>query len=144
MMFFMEQIFTTPQEVTQYLIKLGYTQARISAESGIPQGTVSRIASGKHREPRLSTFQKLIRLALKVKQGGTQGVSHAKEATQNPDTCDNSTTGQSSRAVATDGREAASVHKPSAGASDHAVHRESYLAAEERQQQVTIGQQEKL
>ena len=65
-------IFTTPRQAAEYLIDVGYTQARIAIESSIPQATVSRIATGRHKDPRLSTAQKLIGLAFKVKQGATQ------------------------------------------------------------------------
>ena len=64
-------IFITPRQAAEYLLDVGYTQARIAIESSIPQATVSRIATGRHKDPRLSTAQKLLGLALKVKQGIT-------------------------------------------------------------------------
>lgn len=76
-------IFITPRQAAEYLIDVGYTQARIAIESSIPQATVSRIATGRHKDPRLSTAQKLIGLALKVKQGATQTETpHGTEATE--------------------------------------------------------------
>lgn len=78
-------IFITPRQAAEYLIDVGYTQARIAIESSVPQATISRIATGRHKDPRLSTAQKLLGLALKVKQG----VSHMEtpngtEATESP------------------------------------------------------------
>lgn len=73
-------IFITPRQAAEYLIDVGYTQARIAIESSIPQATVSRIATGRHKDPRLSTAQKLLGLALKVKQGATQETPHGTEA----------------------------------------------------------------
>lgn len=64
-------IFITPRQAAEYLIDVGYTQARIAIESSVPQATISRIATGRHKDPRLSTAQKLLGLALKVKQGAT-------------------------------------------------------------------------
>lgn len=62
---------TTPRQAVEYLIDVGYTQARIAIESSVPQASISRIATGRHKDPRLSTAQKLLGLALKVKQGAT-------------------------------------------------------------------------
>lgn len=74
-------IFITPRQAAEYLLDVGYTQARIAIESSIPQATVSRIATGRHKDPRLSTAQKLLGLALKVKQGATQETPNGTEAT---------------------------------------------------------------
>ncbi len=63
---------TTPRQAVEYLIDVGYTQARIAIESSVPQASISRIATGRHKDPRLSTAQKLLGLALKVKQGGNE------------------------------------------------------------------------
>ena len=74
-------IFITPRQAAEYLIDVGYTQARIAIESSVPQATISRIATGRHKDPRLSTAQKLLGLALKVKQGATQETPNGTEAT---------------------------------------------------------------
>ena len=57
----------TPQQAARYLIAIGYSQAKISCESGIPQPTISRILTGVHKDPRLSTASRLLALVLKVK-----------------------------------------------------------------------------
>lgn len=36
------------------LTALGWTQTAISEKTGIPQGTISRIASAEHKDPRAS------------------------------------------------------------------------------------------
>lgn len=78
-------IFITPRQAAEYLIDVGYTQARIAIESSVPQATISRIATGRHKDPRLSTAQKLLGLALKVKQGATHlETPNGTEAAETP------------------------------------------------------------
>ena len=48
------------------LIKSGWTQSAISTETGVPQGTISRIASGEHKEPRASDAYAIDRLFKRV------------------------------------------------------------------------------
>jgi transcriptional regulator with XRE-family HTH domain len=44
------------------LIEKGWTQSAISEETGVPQGTISRIASGEHKDPRASNAYAIDRL----------------------------------------------------------------------------------
>ena len=46
---------------------IGYSQARIAKESGVPQPTISRIVTGLHKNPRMRTVQALVGLSLKAK-----------------------------------------------------------------------------
>jgi len=42
----------TPQQMLIELSDRGFSQNEIEKETGIPQGTISRIASGEHKNPR--------------------------------------------------------------------------------------------
>lgn len=44
------------------LLDWGWTQTAISAETGIPQGTISRIANKSHADPRASNAYAIDRL----------------------------------------------------------------------------------
>lgn len=44
------------------LIGMGWTQLAISRETGIPQGTISRIVTGQHLDPRASNAYAIDRL----------------------------------------------------------------------------------
>ena len=48
------------------LLESGWTQTEIEAETGVPQGTISRIASGKHTDPRASNAYAIDRLYERV------------------------------------------------------------------------------
>lgn len=48
------------------LIQAGWTQTAISLETGIPQGTISRIARGEHSDPRASNAYAVDRLYARV------------------------------------------------------------------------------
>jgi predicted transcriptional regulator len=54
------------------LILMGWTQSGISAETGVPQGTISRIAGGAHKDPRSSNAYAIDRLF--------ERVTHEKDA----------------------------------------------------------------
>lgn len=49
----------TPKQAIEQLIGMGFTQAKIADVSRVPQGTISRIARGEHKDPRHSTAQKI-------------------------------------------------------------------------------------
>jgi transcriptional regulator with XRE-family HTH domain len=49
----------SPQEIIQACIDASFTQEQISSLSGVPQGTISRILTGTHADPRNSTGDKL-------------------------------------------------------------------------------------
>ena len=44
------------------LIAMGWTQSAISRDTGIPQGTISRIVTGQHLDPRASNAYAIDRL----------------------------------------------------------------------------------
>lgn len=44
-----------PQNMLSDLCLLGFTQADISMETGIPQATISRILNGVHADPKFSS-----------------------------------------------------------------------------------------
>lgn len=56
----------TPETIIKNLTANGMTQKDIEEKTGISQATISRIASGKHEDPRFSTTQKLRNLAAEM------------------------------------------------------------------------------
>jgi transcriptional regulator with XRE-family HTH domain len=50
------------------LIGMGWTQSSISNATGVSQGTISRIASGDHKDPRASSAYAIDRLYDSVKK----------------------------------------------------------------------------
>jgi predicted transcriptional regulator len=48
------------------LISMGWTQSAIQSETGVPQGTISRIADGTHKDPRASNAYAIDRLYERV------------------------------------------------------------------------------
>ncbi|WP_345894424.1 helix-turn-helix transcriptional regulator [Serratia marcescens] len=51
----------TPQEMVAALVKAGYTQAQIAHETGVTQSSISRLLTGTHADPRISTVRALQR-----------------------------------------------------------------------------------
>lgn len=49
----------SPSEIIQQLLDNGFSQMEIERRTGIPQGIISRIYNGKHKDPRTSTTRKL-------------------------------------------------------------------------------------
>lgn len=49
----------TASEIIKRLLDNGFSQMEIERRTGIPQGIVSRIYHGKHKDPRTSTTRKL-------------------------------------------------------------------------------------
>ncbi|CDG95794.1 helix-turn-helix domain-containing protein [Xenorhabdus bovienii] len=47
----------SPSEMIKLLSISGYSQIQIEQATGISQSTISRISSGKHPDPRLSTVR---------------------------------------------------------------------------------------
>lgn len=47
----------TPKEIVKSLIDSGYTQVQIAKATGIKQSSVSRLFTGVHTNPRLSTIR---------------------------------------------------------------------------------------
>lgn len=58
----------TTKDMISALIDLGYSQVRIADETGITQATISRIASGKHKDTSYSNA-KLIERCLENARG---------------------------------------------------------------------------
>lgn len=48
------------QEHLKKLIAVGVTQLEIQEKTGVSQATISRILSGDHSDPRMSTAQKIM------------------------------------------------------------------------------------
>lgn len=49
----------TPQEIVKALIDAGFTQMQIQEHTGVRQSILSRLLSGKHKDPRMSTIRAL-------------------------------------------------------------------------------------
>ncbi|AIN15339.1 helix-turn-helix transcriptional regulator [Yersinia pseudotuberculosis] len=56
----------TPQEIVKKLIEAGYTQVHIEEHTGVNQSSISRLLTGKHTDPRLSTVRALEKFYLSV------------------------------------------------------------------------------
>lgn len=52
----------TTADKLRALLADGWTQSAIAAKTNIPQGTISRIATGKHSDPRSSNAYAIDRL----------------------------------------------------------------------------------
>lgn len=55
-----------PDELVRNLIRSGWSQEAIAESLEVTQPTVSRILSGKHKDPRYSVVEKLRQLVLSV------------------------------------------------------------------------------
>lgn len=53
-----------PDELVRTLIRAGWSQEAIASSIGVTQPTVSRILSGRHKDPRYSVVEKLRQLVL--------------------------------------------------------------------------------
>jgi predicted transcriptional regulator len=60
-----------PDQIVAALVRAGLSQEEIAAGANVTQPTVSRIFSGKHKDPRYSVVEKLRDLLRKVGAGGT-------------------------------------------------------------------------
>lgn len=56
----------TPSKLITNLMKAGWPQAKIAEHIGVSQATVSRILSGKHKNPRYHVVDRLRRLVEEV------------------------------------------------------------------------------
>ena len=59
----MQFVRQTPQELVQALLKRGCTQQDLAAAACVSQATISRMASGQHKDPKSSTVDALRLLA---------------------------------------------------------------------------------
>lgn len=55
----------TTQDLIQALLDAGDTQVAIAEGAGLTQPTISRLASGDHRNPSLDTHNKVVAYAMK-------------------------------------------------------------------------------
>ena len=56
----------TPQEMVKSLIDSGYTQNQIAEIAGVKQSSISRLLTGVHSDPRLSTVRAIEKLFQEV------------------------------------------------------------------------------
>lgn len=56
----------SPIEIVQALLAQGLTQSEIEANTGIKQPSISRILTGKNKDPRISTMVALEKLYLEL------------------------------------------------------------------------------
>lgn len=57
-----------PDELIRNLIRAGWSQEEVAASLEVTQPTVSRILSGKHKDPRYSVVEKLRNLVLGLEE----------------------------------------------------------------------------
>ena len=58
------------QQLVAELLERGFTQQELAAAAQVSQATISRIASGKHQDPKSSTVDRLRLLAATAAHAG--------------------------------------------------------------------------